>query len=213
MYEQKLLEAVYSGDVNLVHFYLDIGADVYNTVDILGNSFLSLALTRRHREVTKLLIEKGLDVNVEDAIGHAPLQGAAMEGWMDVAEMLISRGANVNVSDKKYRTTPLMLAAQCGHLETVKLLISKGADLNATDTYGRTAMHYAIMGSNYRPADDPDQVEVVDVLIKHGANVNAKATLGNDCQECEDATPLYAAENLFMRPHVAELIRRNGGTK
>ncbi len=101
-------------------------------------------------EVAKLLVSKGVDVNVvnkdkrafADSIGYF---------WLE----------NLNVTDK---LTPLHQAAIRGNLKMVKFLVNNGADVNAK-FLGANPLHFAAKKNH---------TKVMEYLIKKGADVNTK---------------------------------------
>ena len=68
---------------------LDAGADI--------NSPLSAAVYQDRREVVKLLIERGADLNQGDDAGWRPIHLAAANGRLKTARMLLEAGASTNV--------------------------------------------------------------------------------------------------------------------
>ena len=193
--------AAKNGDLAGVQAELDKGVDVnkwYEDPFLLGDSKwtpLLFAAVYGHKEVVKLLIAEGANVNVKGAFDEwTPLQLAASEGYKEIVELLISNGADVNAKVDWNGTTPLHEAAMSGHKEIVELLIDNGADVNAKKKgYGYTPLHYAAT-YGYK--------EVVELLIAKGADVNAKANNGK--------TPLDAAGDR-NQPETADLLRQYGG--
>jgi uncharacterized protein len=60
-------------------------------------------------EVTKLLVERGADVNSAGEHGWTPLHGAAYKGVEGVVQFLVEHGARIDVFDE-YGQTPLSIA-------------------------------------------------------------------------------------------------------
>ncbi|MBN1669765.1 MAG: ankyrin repeat domain-containing protein [Kiritimatiellae bacterium] len=59
-----------------------------------GKTLLHLAADRSNPETVRLLLDKGLEVNVPDGIGATPLHYAAFKGHADVVRALLERGAD-----------------------------------------------------------------------------------------------------------------------
>ena len=110
--------------------------------------------------MTKILIEKGADINAKEINGYTPLHFAVMHEKIPIASMLIKHGSNVQSSCNS-GNTPLHLAC-ARSLELSKLLINNGGDVNAVNLNGQTPIRFA-MSTN--------QLSVVDMLIKEGAYV------------------------------------------
>jgi ankyrin repeat protein len=86
---------------------------------------------------SKLLLDHGALVNVQDNAGNTPLHEAA---GLEVLELLVGRGAQVNVQNK-WGATPLHGAMELGHLDRAKLLLDHGAQVNMQNKLGFTALH------------------------------------------------------------------------
>lgn len=94
-----LVEAAGNGDAGQAAMLLNAGADA-NSKDCRGNPALSIALGLSRLEVAKLLIERGADVNLDDANREAiPLIIASRRNWIDIAQLLLRNGADVNKKD------------------------------------------------------------------------------------------------------------------
>ena len=113
---------------------------------------LEQALTRKNREIIRLLIEFGADLRALD--GRTPLQkaferdpelaawlfrqlpdptvlDAAEAGTLDDLRKLVDAGGDVNmVSQDRRRFSPLQAAALRGDVEIARFLLERGADLN-----------------------------------------------------------------------------------
>jgi tetratricopeptide (TPR) repeat protein len=88
-------------------------------------------------EVSRLLVEKGADVNARDRQQNTPLHWAVCGYKIDFVRLLIEKGADVNAKDG-WQYTPLHRAARCGKTEVARFLIERGADANAKDYDGDT---------------------------------------------------------------------------
>ena len=100
------------------------------------------------KEITKLLIAKGADVNSKEGNEDStPLHWATDKGHKEIAELLIAKGADVNARNF-YETTPLHYATSNGNEILAQLLITKGADLNAKDDGGLTPLHDALQNEH-----------------------------------------------------------------
>jgi hypothetical protein len=91
-----------------------------------GWTALHWAAEEGHEAVTRLLVNRGAEVNAEGNYGDMALHWAAVRGHEGVVRLLVERGANVNakVSDG---WTALHWAAKGGHEGVVRPLELAGA--------------------------------------------------------------------------------------
>jgi len=85
------------------------------------------AARRADRELLKLVVEAGADVNARSDSGTTALMTAAATGCLDCIAYLVERGANVNDRDNTGNTA-LHIAALNRKREAVKKLTASGAD-------------------------------------------------------------------------------------
>lgn len=113
-----------------------------------SNILLLTATAPSANEITKLLLDKGSNVNFSNNIGLTPLMYASMSNNLSVIELLLNNGANIEQeSDRGY--TALLSAIGMGYnLETVKLLIKYGANVNRVTKSGYNALSYARNNNN-----------------------------------------------------------------
>ncbi len=78
---------------------------------------------RGHKDIVKMLLNKGANVNTQDGNGYTALIWAAAVGSKDIVEMLINAGVDVNAKDNNGKTA-LMYAADYGDKEIIELLKS-----------------------------------------------------------------------------------------
>jgi ankyrin repeat protein len=130
--------------------------------------------------ITKLLVEKKVDIN-EESDSYTALSTAVAKGHMAVARLLIDEGADLGWKDIKDQKTLLYLAAEKGHKDILRLLVEKGVDVDAMADYwvqelewdshesSRTALHLAATEGSR---------EVVEMLIEGGADLGAREDRG-----------------------------------
>ncbi len=130
-----------------------------------GLTPLHLAIHGQHKEMVKLLIENGADVNARDSDYDTPLIKAAQTGNNEIIRALIKAGADVNAADMSGKTA-LHHLIMSGDMESIALLTEGGANVNAADNDGMTP----IFGV---PVSD-GLMEIVEYLISKGAEINIK---------------------------------------
>ena len=93
-------------------------------------------------EITKALLEAGVNPDLQDEFGCLGIVIAAEKGRTDYLELLLAYGADPNASDRMGRTA-YTLAAKYVHLQACELLLAHGADPTQKDQYGLDALDYA----------------------------------------------------------------------
>lgn len=117
---------------------------------------------RGEKEIVKLLLAYGAEVNLKDRDIVSPLEVALQVGHTknsDIVKLLLQHGADVCA---QFDQMPLHIVED---KKTAELLLSFGADIEAQDDFGNTPLHMA---------SESGLVEVVRVLHKHGANIYAQ---------------------------------------
>lgn len=155
------------------------------------------------------LMEKGADINREDADGATILHRACCCDCDKVVEMLLDRGANIDVKNQSGMTA-LDYAVVYGHSAVVNVFIDKFPEMiHLQDTKGWTCLHKACADNNtllvrcllnnggeidlatkygstpLHLALKRGSFEVAEVLLDSGARVDIKDIHGN--------TPLHEA--------------------
>ncbi|KAL8773658.1 MAG: hypothetical protein Q9209_001424 [Squamulea sp. 1 TL-2023] len=208
------ISAAKGGYVKVVRLLLDHGAVTASNNDsdpeisaCLSNALLEAA-GFGHLAVVKLMLERGVDINVRNNKNDTSLHLAAAYNHVAVAAELIRRGASVSVRGE-FGHTPLHTAAIYGSTEIASHAITHGADVNAQCVDGTTALYHAvsvscldmiillldkradinISSANGRRAihvaAEKGLVDILQLLIQHGADVNTQS------ETCY--TPLYLA--------------------
>jgi hypothetical protein len=116
--------------------YIDMGANFCTAYLGADEAMLHVAARNQSLEVTRLLIEKGADIEgrlrVDDTMARCtsrtPLHVAAARGHLSVLKLLVSAGADVNATTLVTGRTALQLAMELGHEEIVNYLLNCGAN-------------------------------------------------------------------------------------
>jgi ankyrin repeat protein len=91
--------AARNGHLNTVEFLLRSGAKVDILADDRGSTPLIDTAMGRHKEVIKILIEAGADVNVKNRDGQTALIIVVGAGDVEIVEMLVKAGADPDIED------------------------------------------------------------------------------------------------------------------
>ncbi|TYZ67297.1 hypothetical protein PybrP1_012772 [[Pythium] brassicae (nom. inval.)] len=156
-----MADAVWDGDILQVHGLLlrrGGGGDV-NARDARGQLVLNVSIQQQHEPITRLLLDRGADVDLQDDGSlTTPLISAIVMGNKALARKLLARGADVNLPDGD-GLSPLAWAAMRGYLELVAQLLALGADVDRQDVEGWTPLHIACFKG---------YAEVVEYLLVSG---------------------------------------------
>jgi ankyrin repeat protein len=122
--------------------------------------------------VVRVLIARGIDVNLTDEGGYTALHEAARRGDSQIVKLLLDHGALVN-SKSITGIMPLHLAVLKDSKETVEILLDHGANVNARGVFSTIIADNDLRNSNSKKALELSKSsEVEELLIKHGATLN-----------------------------------------
>lgn len=191
--QQRLLEAVKSGDAPTVRELLAREPALAAARDEQGLSAVLLACYRRHTEVRDALLAagppldalelaavgdadglRGADLDVRAPDGFTPLHYAAFFGGPAAVRVLLEAGAPADAdAENAMRVRPLHSAAARGDRESVRLLLDAGADPDPRQNGGYTPLHAAAHS---------DDAELVQLLLERGADPAARTDDGSDAR-------------------------------
>jgi len=136
---------------------------------------LHAALCTGNLEIADVLLDHGVNTNLEDQDGRVPLVKAYDCRNLEAMRLLLEHGAN---GDVRYGSFELLShhASYRGRDEVVQLLLEHNFDANARDSKIWTPLHWASTGG---------QAKVVQLLLDYGADVDAQLMNQN--------TPLHQA--------------------
>ena len=108
-----LLDAIDQDNANVVRDHMEFGTDPNETFippgfPAAGASALHLAILKDNREIAKILLDNGADIDIRarDTFQGSPLEWAAFFGIRDMGVFLVESGADLN-SKNAFGTTPL----------------------------------------------------------------------------------------------------------
>lgn len=111
-----------------------------------GQSPLSISSSNCFLVGMQLLVERGANINLQDAFGRSPLhlvvENANSDKHHESIDYLLQNGANPCVQDLQGRT-PLHIAASVGCVECINKLMEHNADPNVKDHSGDIPLHIA----------------------------------------------------------------------
>lgn len=119
------------------------------------NEPLLLATKEGKTEQILNLLQRGADINAQDAHGRTPVMIATYQHQTAIVRMLLQAGADVNLRDDRLEN-PLLHAGAQGWPDILHLALEAHADTHLTNRFGGTALI---------PASERGHVEVVQVLL------------------------------------------------
>lgn len=157
-----LIYAAYLGNVEIAQALLAAGADVNLDVESPLGTALVAAVSGRHTEMVKLLLDAGSKIKIRERelgkeVNAAELIRTAEEkGDTEIVEILRKTLEMALISE-------LVDASYMGDFEVVKILVNMGADVNAVNEYGSTALILASKDTG---------LEVMEILLLNGAVID-----------------------------------------
>ena len=159
-----------AGDVAMVQFLIDAGADLDKKVGFDKRTALHVAAMHDRKDVMKLLIDAGADKGMQDMNGNTPLITTSMLGEVDSAKLLINAGVQLDLKNDS-GDSALSRAASEGNTKIAGFLIDARADINTVDSLGYTPLMIANVYIPLRAG----HIAVIKLLINAGAELNHRA--------------------------------------
>ena len=173
-----------------------------DTADDHGITPLMYAAEIGSVDAMRLLLDRGADVNAQNAFGSTALMWSVSDPVK--VRLLLDRGAQVNVAARSGRTALIIAAFTNPSAEVVRLLLAKGAKVGVMDVRHVTPLNAATFGNDTATTrllldagadmDTPDafigltplmnaagnrNLEAVKLLVAKGAKVNAVSKTEN----------------------------------
>jgi len=128
--DAMLIIAAQKNHMENAKFLLEKGADFnlkcQSRFWCLGKDTLIYAANFGNLDIVKMLLTKGVNINIQDKTGNSPLMLAARNGYETVTKHLLDQGAEVNlINEKGY--SALTYAYEQGHEKIFDQLKAKGA--------------------------------------------------------------------------------------
>lgn len=171
----SLLQAVTARDQARVSQILQDPDYPINETNKQGESSLLIATHNNDIEIAKQLVDRGADVNQQDAISDSPYLYAGAQGKTEILSYIIEHATPDLNKVNRFGGNALIPAAEKGHLETVKLLLAVGKEpIDFQNNFGYTALIEAVA---LRDGSEVYQ-EIVKVLLENGADKNIRDNQG-----------------------------------
>jgi len=144
-------------------------------------SVLRIALGNSDKEMCRLLLDYGMDINEIDTNGETPLyylleHRQSREATLPMLRFMIENGADIDKVSNFWSETPLFSAVRAGFREAVELLLDLGADATHRSLLDETPLLLAAATHDAR---------TVTMLLDAGADIESRNRAGR--------TPLHVA--------------------
>jgi len=148
-----------------------------NAVDTENRNALHfIAKNNKNIAVFKYFIDKGVDVNLQDAEGNSPFLIAAKNAPLEVVTYLSKYVKNYNLKNKN-SVSALANAVNRNSVDVVAFLLKKGADINTVDIEGNS-LSYSLI-NNFKKDKTANFEEKLSLLEKNGFVINQLQNKGN----------------------------------
>ena len=107
------------GNEDIACILLDKGADVNYVGEKRKITALHVATYHNQAEMVKLLLDKGVTVNAQDANGHTAMHIAALLNHASLIPLLLGAHVDISLQDQRGRTAE-QLAMQSGSDDVVR---------------------------------------------------------------------------------------------
>jgi len=102
--------------------------NLLNASDNLGNTMLHLSCSSGHLNVTRLLLNKKIDLNRENLLGDTALHKASFRGYSEIVKLLLENGIDASRKNKEGKT-----ALDITRSQAVRNLLSPPETLGSDD--------------------------------------------------------------------------------
>ena len=133
---------------------------------------LQMAAVKDDFMCANMLLDRGLDPNIDGGYYHTALQAAARVGNIEIVKLLLTSGADPNKADGS-SDNPLRAAVKGQHREIVDILIAYKADVNLPVRVQNQRAMTDETTSLLQIATEIDNLGIVEALLNAGANANA----------------------------------------
>ena len=168
-----LVSAVAMGQSEAARELIKLGANTLLLKN--GKNLIEVAIMMNEIPMLKVLLEEGLNPNMQGEDDSTPLTYALRVKRFDSILLLLAYGAEPNQKDGDERT-PLHLAVRQGDTNSVQLLLAYKASPNSLNGDRYTPLHQAVFqrSKDNLPEASASSLDIIEYLILGGANVSLK---------------------------------------
>ena len=139
------------GAVEIMKYLVQTFPNDLEVKNITDSTILFTSIECQQDEMTKLLIDCGMNLTITNARKYSLLHLISRrrgDYYLSLAEKILNLDEELLNQQNLYGETPLHIACLSGNYEMVELLIGKGADVFTETINGKTPIDYAIESVN-----------------------------------------------------------------
>ena len=195
-----VLDALKSGDLEKAKALILKKVDVNARSE--GDTALTYSAYKGYDDITRLLIQNGADVNLQDGEGATALMYAVSAGNEPLTRYLVEEAhANVNILDRQ-KWSPLMLALIEEQEKLALYLIAHNAYINEHGLKGETPLMIAAQSN---------QIDALNLLLDYLANPHAQDNNGDTALMLAiKQGQIRSMEAILQRQSSVEDLNRSG---
>ena len=164
----ELFELVYEQDYNQLQIELENTKIDISQFNDSGHTLLHIAAkVENSEEIIKLLVEKGINVNILDNDGNTPLLDSVLYCCPKNLKLLIELGGDVELENFENNSPLSTACSEKDNFECVKLLVKYGAKINTVNPLRLTA-NTPLKSAIYSAKD----LDLVKYLVENNADLN-----------------------------------------
>lgn len=202
-----LLVATVAGNVSVVQFLLDQGADVTLSNSIGWVPEVAASYTQ-YEELVEIIrkYSKHEEISLDDIMKDKPfiperlvqypIHNAALNGDLSkVKSLLLKNSALLNVRDYS-QSTPLLVATYAGKKDVMQFLLEKGADIYISNTLGMTPATVAAFQR---------RIDLLEMIRKYKKNTTVKYANADRVQNNVQQNELQEEKELYNAIYLCDI--------
>jgi len=159
--QSPLQKAIDESNFEIAYFFLSHSRESLNFISNKAKKTLFLHAAQENYDVTKMLLEFGMNVNEKNVFNVSPLMQATKAGRLDIMEMLLQApNIDVNLRGSLDNRTVLLFifTAPPNAVTRADMLLKHGANINAQTINGTTVLMEAASKGDF---------PLVQLLLNH----------------------------------------------
>lgn len=164
-----------------------------------GKTLLMIAAMEGDYIACTILVNRGVDLDAQDAVGFTALMYAVRDGHEDIVKLLLYSGCNPSLASKS-GYSPMICAAQSGFTSIV-LMLSEFVSVNDQDEDGMTPLMCACINNH---------MSTVSVLLQLGADPFLRDKAGNTAVVFALRHDSVSVINCFLQKNIPVMYSMHG---